>query len=564
MKKIILPLFLLICSLSVGVAQQNILRSPLQTQLDENLKPFYHGVASGDPLFDRVIIWTRVTPEKEGEIQVNWKVATDVAMTNIVKSGKTKTDNSKDYTVKIDVAGLKSNTTYYYQFTSNKQNSLIGRTKTTPEGADVKQLRFAVVSCSNYQAGFFNAYKKISERNDLDAVIHLGDYIYEYGEGKYGDSTLSKTNQRSLTPKTEIIKLEDYRGRYSTYRLDPDLIKAHQQHPFITIWDDHESANDAYKEGAQNHNEQEGEWLTRKSISKKVYAEWMPIRGDAEKIYRIINYGNLMDLIMLDTRLEGREKQIRDVTNADLYSESRTILGKEQKDWFLKSLSESKAQWKVIGNQVVFSEFNVGWAASAVPNQTPEGLENLFLDIWDGYPAERKGIINFLETQKINDLVFITGDIHSAFAFDVALRPSVFSQKGTLPTYNAETGEGAVAVEFVSPSITSANYDENIGLQRAKMLEYQMNKTLPASPPNNVNPNPHMKFVDLVRHGYFILDITEEKAQADWYFMDTILQKSYKESFSEGWYTKSKENHLRKATNPSTEKSKQEIQAPGK
>ena len=244
---------------------------------DADLKPFYHGVASGDPLSDRVIIWTRVTPDTATHVEVNWTMATDTAFQNIVGEGQVTTSAENDFTVKVDVSGLSPATTYYYYFTALEGNSVIGRTRTTPTSDEVDHVRFAVVSCSNYQAGYFHAYRNIGNRRDLDAVIHLGDYIYEYGsgEGTYGfDSALNREN----VPSTEIIELADYRTRYSLYRLDPDLRKAHQQHPFIAVWDDHETANDAYTDGAENHNQGEGEWTDRKSAALKAYYEWMPVR----------------------------------------------------------------------------------------------------------------------------------------------------------------------------------------------------------------------------------------------------------------------------------------------
>ncbi len=529
-----------------------------QYPFNESLKPFYHSVASGDPLTDRVIIWTKVTPEEGSTqaIKVTWRVATDPAMQQVVEKGNLKTDAAKGYTVKVDVVGLQAGTTYYYQFEAMGKKSPIGRTKTVPTG-DVKRLRFAVVSCSNYQAGYFNAYGRIAEREDLDAVIHLGDYIYEYGEGGYGDSVLIATGKRSLAPKHEIITLEDYRARYSTYRLDPDLQKLHQLHPFITVWDDHESANDSYKDGAQNHNEEgkdEGEWSVRVSNARQVYAEWLPLRGNANKIYRNVKYGNLAELIMLDTRLEGRDKQIKDISNPELYSEERTILGKEQREWLFNTLENSTSRWKILGNQVMFADYNVGWAAAASPQYTAEQLESIFLDIWDGYPAERAKIINFLTEKKISDVVIITGDVHCSFAYDVALRPSVFTEKGKTPNYDPETGKGSVAVEFVTTSITSSNFDENLGKAGAQMFNYQINKPLLAAAPNNVNPNPHMKFANLIDHGYLILDLTPEKAQADWYFMKDILSENKEEYFAEGWFTKTGENRLQKAEKPANNK----------
>lgn len=526
---------------------------------DPALKPFYHGVASGDPLHDRVILWTRITPDRQlPRVPVRYTVATSPAFrpSEIVARGIQLTDVSRDYTVKIDVTGLKPATTYYYYFSYRNTHSMVGRTRTAPEVSS-DQLKFAVVSCSNYQAGYFNAYRAISQQKDLDAVIHLGDYIYEYGagEGTYGYD--DSRSDRAHIPDTEILTLADYRTRYSLYRLDSDLQAAHQQHPFIPIWDDHESANDAYANGAENHNEGEGSWEVRKAISKKVYFEWMPIREQVnEAIYRTISYGDLADMILIDTRLEGRDKQINDVTNPALYAPDRTLLGNNQETWLKEQLLNSRAKWKVIANQVIFSEFHVGWAASGL-GQSPEALESQFLDIWDGYPAERNSLIDFIGTNDLDDVVILTGDFHSTFAYDVAKFPSYFSLNDPLNTqkqvlYDPTTGAGSVAVEFATPSITSANFDENLeaaaggseagGDALANGFEQQINQPLPA--PFYINPNPHLKYVDLDQHGYFILDLQPEKAQADWYFMQTIFEKNSQTNFAQGVYTEQGANHL--------------------
>lgn len=541
------------------------LRTQAIQSFDERLKPFYHGVASGDPLSDRVIIWTRITPETDGPVEVAWKMATDPEMSSEVASGTFTTSVERDYTVKIDVTGLTPASTYYYQFDALGGSSIVGRTKTTPSD-NAEHLRFAVVSCQNYEAGYFGAYAALGERNDLDAVIHLGDYIYEYGNGTYGIDD----PDRYADPANEILTLADYRTRYSSYRLDQDLMRAHQQHPFITVWDDHESANDAYKDGAENHNEGEGSWEERKAISKQVYAEWMPIRGEAQSVYRKIQYGDLMDLIMVDTRIEGRDEQINDFTSPALYDPNRTLLGAQQKGWFYQQLATSQAKWKVIGNQVIFSELVVGWAGPAT-GQTFEETESLFMDIWDGYPAERLEIMGFMAQSQLSNVIWLTGDFHCAFAYDITPVPSQLSATVlagipglNAPTYDATTGTGSIGVEFATPSIASANFDENLDLLTATALEQQMNQPLPESAGAfaGINPNPHMKFVDLVRHGYFILDLTEDKAQADWYFIDDILTQTASESLAASWFTNNNENRLQEATGESAGKANQDQPAP--
>jgi alkaline phosphatase D len=545
------------------------------TSINPDWAPFYHGVASGDPLEDRVIIWTRYTPEEMNNepVDVDWFVATDVEMQNIVQSGTFTTDADRDYTVKVDVTGLTSGTTYYYAFEVDNQFSLIGKTKTTPTADESDHLRFGVVSCSNFQAGYFNAYKRLAERTDLDAIIHLGDYIYEYANGIYGDSALF--TDRLVEPNAEIISLEDYRTRYSTYRLDTALARAHQQHPFIAVWDDHESANDSYTDGAENHTEAtEGSWEDRKAVSRQAYFEWMPIReNEDESIYRKLSYGNLADLFMLDTRLEGREQQINDVNDPALYDLERTLLGDAQKTWLFFNLDQSEAKWKVIGQQVIFSEFNVGWAAVLDPSTSYDGFESLFLDIWDGYPAERAQVIAMIGNNDIDNVVILTGDFHSTFAFDVTQEPVGLSFQdipgvGTLPfytntdTYNPETGEGSVAVEFAVPSVTSANFDENLDLATATIFQDQINTPIVPFPGFDLgNPNPHLKYTDLIQHGYYILDLTEEKAQADWFFTE-IGEVVEEETFANGQFTIDTENHLQPSEMPSDLKEVQDEAAP--
>ncbi len=528
---------------------------PLLSMAQEaRLAPFYHGVASGDPLSDRVIIWTRVTPPDEdiSEIPVRWQIATDVDMTSIVASGDTITDYMRDFTVKVDVSGLSPGTTYYYNFYALGKNSITGRTKTTPVGT-TDFVKFAVVSCSNYQAGYFNAYGRIAEKNDLDAVIHLGDYIYEYsatGDDFYGNASL-RDKDRAHFPDKELNMLGDYRARYAQYRLDPDLRAAHQQHPFINVWDDHESANDAYDGGAENHNDGEGPWMTRLEAAKKAYEEWIPVRS-IEPLYRNLEYGDLVDLIMLDTRIEAREQQINDVTNPALYSPTRTLLGAQQFDFLIDELKSSTAKWKLLGNQVIFSDFVVAWAANGTPGfETPEVVESIFLDIWDGYPYERQRIIDSIGLNNIDNVVILTGDFHSGFAFDVADSVSAFSTSifGTpvgTPEYDGETQAGSIAVEFATPSISAANFDENLDPATSAGFEFQINNPLPPSAGvfAGVNPNPHMKYAELDKHGYFTITLTDSTAHADFYVVDDILTRTTGESVDASFVTLDGENKL--------------------
>lgn len=536
------------------------------------LKPFYHGVASGDPLTDRVIIWTRITPDSGNFTpkQVSWKVATDTAMQNVVQSGVANTDSSKDYTIKIDVTGLQAGTTYYYIFNYQGKYSLIGRMRTASTNAN--QLRFAVVSCNNYEAGFFNGFRKIAQRNDIDAIIHLGDYIYEYEPKRYGDSL----NGRFVEPTKEIVSLGDYRTRYSVYRLDADLRAAHQQQTFISIWDDHESTNDSYKDGAENHQSNEGDWQIRKGISKKVYFEWMPIRETTNNtIYRKIPYGNLVDLIVLDTRLEGRVQPPANFDDAD--NPARTMLGSTQYSWFINQLSSSTAKWKIIGNQVLLSDMNVGFAAVNAQGQPAitdinaiRAVENLFIDNWESYPTERNAILDTIKNKGIKNTIVVTGDSHASWGFDLTKKAVNYPNPLTanLPTPSAEytgaTGAGSVGIELGTPSITSANFDESVGMAASTQFEAIINNPIPVGPPfGSVTYNPHLKYVDLDRHGYFILDLKEDSAQADYFYVDTLRVSSNNESFGKSIITVNQSNRITRIGNiPAAGKSTQQIAAP--
>jgi alkaline phosphatase D len=529
----------------------------IQDLYDPVLAPFYHGVASGDPVSDGFIIWTRVTPKPTGNLSlhrrvpVKWTVATDTELTQVVASGNVFASADRDFTVKVDVRGLAAGQTYYYGFESLGRASITGKAKTAPSGA-VDQLKFAVVSCANYEWGFFSGYEQISRRTDLDAVIAVGDYIYEYPD----NDTYSSPEIRDLRvhfPRNETVTLKHYRTRYANYRLDPNLRRAHQQHPFIAIWDDHEFANNAWRGGAENHNpRKEGSWKRRKAAAIQAFLEWMPIREQGTSIYRTLNYGPLMDLILIDTRIEGRDIQIEDVNNPLLYSPTRTILGTTQKEWLKMEMTDSSATWKIIGNQVVFSEFNIGFTAPLDPFVTSDFLESQFLDIWDGYPAERKELVDFIGAE-VDNVVILTGDIHCSFAFEVA--DPVLGN----PLYDPATGAGAVAVEFVTPSLSAANFDEEIGGVFSGQLEGVINAPFP---PSNTNFNPHMKYADLDQHGYLVLSVTPTATQADYYYLADVLVPVTTESWGGGFTVAAGSTHLVAAGAPAPPKPVQDVPAP--
>lgn len=279
-----------------------------------SLVRFDHGVASGDPLADRVVLWTRVSPVEPAPqtIPVRWEVAADSAFDQVVAEGQTATDAARDFTVKVDAGGLAPGQRYHYRFSVAGDKSPVGRTRTLPSGP-VDRVAFAVVSCSNYSHGLFTVYRAIAAREDIDAVLHLGDYLYEYPPDVYVSEPAIAMG-RVVVPDGELLTLADYRTRYALYRTDADLQAAHAAHPFIAVWDDHEVANDAWKGGAENHDDSEGDFATRKAAAIRAYHEWLPIRetpdGDPGRLYRSFDFGDLASLIMLDTRLAGRDRQI--------------------------------------------------------------------------------------------------------------------------------------------------------------------------------------------------------------------------------------------------------------
>jgi alkaline phosphatase D len=425
----------------------------------------------------------------------------------------------------------------------------VGRTKTTPLDG-YENLQFAVVSCSNYQAGYYNAFGRIAERDNLNAVIHLGDYIYEGTERPFDKENklpFDKFEATHFVMNTEWW-LHYYRKRYGLSRLDQDFRAAHQKHAFITVWDDHEICDSAHKDGANGHNPySDGDWEVRKNAAKQAYAEWLPIRGDASKIYRSIQYGKLMELIMVDTRIEGRDRQILDSSNPALLAADRTLLGKPQKQWLFNRLSNSPCQWKVIGNQVIFSQIDVKWAAfGGYLADKVKIFENTVLDYWEGYPAERDEVIDYISQKKLHNVVLLSASMHCAFAFDITKRATRHSRKGEAATYDPATGKGSVAVEFATPSITSPNFDEKIGSFNATTFQSYLNKKVPV--PIGYNPNPHMKFLDLQKHGYCLLKVSKDRAEAEFYFVDSILTRSNKEQVGEAWFTKAGSNRLEKSS----------------
>ena len=486
---------------------------------------FVHGVASGDPLSDRVILWTRVTLGiTKGAASATYVVATDPTLQQVVRTGSVGTDDKKDYTVKVDVTGLVPATTYFYQFTCNGAKSPIGRTRTLPVGS-VDRLRIAVVSCASLAHGYFNVYRQISFRADLDLVVHLGDYIYEFGDGEYG-------NLRPYEPPSEIVTLHEYRTRHNQYKTDRDLIEMHRQHPIVAIWDDHEIADNAWKAGAENHNPElgEGVYADRVKAAVRAYYEWMPIRqvsSDQKRIYRSFRIGDLVELFMLEGRLTGRDEpgEPNIISEATLFTQDgefddpgRNILAKTQQDWLIDGLRKSTAQWKIIGQAVMLAP-----ARAAI---TLDG-DNVYFnpDQWDGYEPARKRLLSAIAgpllTDPVENAVVLTGDIHSSWVADVCADPYGND-------YDPGTGEGSIAVEFVGTSVTSPGQSDPDG-QVAQGLRFL---------------NPHIKYVNLERRGYMLLDITTARTSAEYWYTNTIAMRDPAQAFGVAYQTVDGSNRI--------------------
>jgi alkaline phosphatase D len=481
------------------------------TDTEGSERVFRHGVASGDPLTDAVVIWTRITAEDDAPVAVEWEMATDVALSDVVAAGQIEAEPARDFTVKVDVRDLEPGTTYYYRFRALGQSSPLGRTRTV--SSSVERLRAAVVSCANYPFGFFNVYARIAARADLDLVIHLGDYLYEYAEGGYGPGAAIG---RASVPSNETTTLEDYRARHAQYKGDPDLREVHRQHPFVSVWDDHEVANDAWKDGAQNHDSSEGDYLGRRRAAQQAYFEWMPIReleGEG-RVYRSFRFGDLADLVMLDTRHAGRTRQADDACDLpDLASAERNLLGSDQEGWFLDELSASQARgarWRLVGQQVMVAQ---------LMNPASSDPCALNVDGWDGYAASRERFFDAIRENELDNVVVLTGDIHSSFACELARDP--FDPEG----YDGATGAGSLAVELVTPAVTSPSIED---LDTAKTLGEVISQA-----------SPHLKFVDLFHRGYLLIDVTPERLSAEWYHVDTIAEPSSEESLARAFEIRS-------------------------
>ena len=509
---------------------------------------FKHGVASGDPLNNALIIWTRATTSQSNfEVTAAWELASDSQFKNIIRSGREQTDKSRDFTIKIDVQELAPSTEYFYRFMGLNKQSPIGRAKTLPIN-NIEQVKMAVVSCSNYPAGYFNAYTDAAKQKDLDVVLHLGDYIYEYPMGGYATENAEKIGRQLAADNSgEIITLSDYRKRYAIYRTDQGLQALHAAAPFIAIWDDHEVTNDTYKSGAENHTPDEGDFFERRAAAIQAYYEWLPIRPpmgeQSPQIYRTFDFGNLISLHMLDTRVIARDKQLAysdyknletkqmDVARfaSDLNNPNRQLLGNTQLNWLTSAITKSNAKWQVLGQQVLMTKM---WLPTEIFSQSdrtkiPQVLKELVaikkavlankavtpaqlarvntlmpynLDAWDGYPSEREALYKSV-TALNKKLVVVAGDTHNAW-------------HGTLKNAKGES----VGVEFATPGVTSPGMEHYLALNTAQAKQMADSLSLLI---NDLN------YCDLSHRGYMLLTITKEQITSDWRYIDNINSPSY-------------------------------------
>jgi alkaline phosphatase D len=489
---------------------------------------FTHSVASGEPMADSILLWTRYVPAHGDAVELKVELSETADFAKIVAGGVQITGPWRDHTAKITVGGLAPGRAYHFRFVAPDGSvSPTGRTKTLPEGA-VGSFRAAIFSCSNLPFGYFNAYAHAAARNDIDLAVHLGDYLYEYPVGTY-PTAKEAVPGRMIEPATEMIHLADYRLRYASYRADPDLQKLHSLVPMIVQWDDHESANDSWEGGAENHQADEGDWNVRRAASIQVFREWMPVSDEPWKAYDI---GSLATLFRTETRLLARTEQpdiaplfkqadpmtalkaFRDGAWAD---PAATMMGSQQEDWLAHAMRASvKAgqRWQVVGFGTIMGETVMPLAAGSWLAPDADASARGFVtagiaaakaglpfnfDNWGGYPAARARFLKSSQALGAN-LVVISGDSHNAWAYDLA-----------------QDGKPA-GVEFAGHSVTSTGYEAGLGVD-PKILAAAL-----------VEANPELKWCDTSRRGYMAMTITPDRVTNDWIMIDTIRTPSAKGS----------------------------------
>lgn len=484
---------------------------------------FGFGVASGDPTATQLLLWTRVTPSPDAvpgsgrgaATAVTWELAADEAFTRVLQSGTVTSDAARDHTLHVDVSGLAPYTRYWYRFRALGATSPVGRTQTSPDEPGVLHaLRLAVASCANYTGGYYSPYRHIAARDDVDMVLFLGDYIYEYGNGsdRYGPADLA--GKRDHQPPVEVLSLADYRTRHALYKTDPDLAAAHRRHPWVLIFDDHEVCDNTYDTGANNHQPAtEGDFGARRRAAYQAYLEWLPVRLPDQSVphrgtrfWRRFSLGPLADLHCLETR-QNRSMQVP-LTDpqaaAKIADPARHLPEPEQMAWLQAGLAAGGVRWHLVANQVVFAPVRLpstpGTPLDAVAAQlgvSPMG-QVFNTDQWDGYGADQRALVEAIATRSGADVVVLTGDIHSSWAIDLPRDAGTYAPADPL--------NNSVGVEFVTPSVTSDGFREIAGSEAGATA---LTTGFQAA-------NRHVRYLDGIGHGYVLFDVTPERVQSDY------------------------------------------------
>ena len=489
---------------------------------------FTHGVASGEPGPDRVLLWTRFVGAGGNGASLHYELAETLDFTRIVAGGDVRAIEDRDWCAKVVATGLQPGRWYYYRFIGPAgETSSVGRTRTLPVGK-VNRFRMAVFSCSNLGFGWFNAYRHAAEDGAFDAVVHLGDYYYEYQKGEYpGPKQI--VPDRVLRPEHEIVALADYRLRHANYRADPDLQRLFQLQPWIMVWDDHETANDSWKGGAENHQpETEGPWPVREAVAMRAYHEWLPVSDETWAAYEI---GDLATLFRLETRLTARDEPFDLATiikgsDAEALSAlakfkdgawrdpARTLMGAKQEAWLASGLKASRRAgkpWQVLAQQIVMGSIRLpANIAQGMRPDSPDSVRRRItngvaasnaglpwnMDAWDGYPAARDRLLAAARAADAN-LVVLAGDSHNAWANNLA------------------SGKAAAGVEFGGHSVTSPGAEGSLHWIKPDRLAA-----------DTVALNPGLAWCDTAQRGYMAVELTPARSTCEWRFLDTVRQRS--------------------------------------
>jgi alkaline phosphatase D len=468
---------------------------------------FQHGVASGDPTTDAIVLWTQVASEEES-VPVEWTLARDRDLTDVVASGEASADAEHDHTVHVDVQGLENSQELYFAFSALGERSPVARTRLLPEDPD--QIRFATCSCARFDAGFFNAYARIAARDDLAFLLHLGDYIYETSNTPPKNQVPSANIGRPFEPTGECVTLEDYRTRYRQYRRDPDVQTLHHAIPLIPTIDDHELADGAWAGGADAHEESRyGPWSDRKAASFKARWEWHAARkpnlDDWSRVFRSVKLGDLAEIFLLDIRSRRHQPALE----PEMSDPERSMLGAEQRDWLFGALDASRAGWKLVGSPSIVRRTwkdNAGEPLATallklkLMDEDGEGPDE---DQWDGYPVERQALLERLD--KLDDTVVLSADIHVSMGGELSL------------------DDRPVAVEITAPSLTSQNLDDKLGVERRDEIILASERAM-------IDAFGHIQYCEMASHGYVVVDVDRERLRAEWWHVEGVRERTGGES----------------------------------